>query len=499
MKRFFIVITGMLGFMSSTLWAKAPISEDTETCLDCHKTLHPGIVEDWKQSRHAVITPAEAMKAKGLALKVSSQNVPGKFKDISIGCAECHTLRPQAHKDTFDHNEYNIHVVVSPKDCATCHAEEAEQFDRNLMAHAHGNLVHNSVYQHLVRSINSTLIFNKGKIELKNPHPLTGMESCLYCHGTKLEFKGLVTRETDAGELEFPVIEGWPNQGTGRINLDGSRGACSACHTRHKFSIEMARKPYTCKECHVGPDVPAYKVYEASKHGNIYSAHNKDKYWDFKSVPWKVGKDFVAPTCATCHISLLVNTDGDLIVERSHDVISRLPYRIFGLIYAHPHPKTADTTIINNKDELQLPTDFGGGHATKYLVADDEKNKRRLTMQATCMSCHDRSWVERHWVRFENTIKQTNEMTLTATRIMKKIWEMEYAAGLNKKMNPFDEYIEKKWCDNWLFYANSIRFASAMAGGGDFGVFANGRYHISKNVMELREWLLLRQKTNRDD
>jgi hydroxylamine dehydrogenase len=56
----------------------------------------------------------------------------------------------------------------------------------------------------------------------------------------------------------------------GRVNLDGSRGACSACHTRHRFSIEMARKPYTCKECHVGPDVPAFKVYSASKHGNIF-------------------------------------------------------------------------------------------------------------------------------------------------------------------------------------------------------------------------------------
>ena len=48
----------------------------------------------------------------------------------------------------------------------------------------------------------------------------------------------------------------------------------------------MARKPYTCKECHVGPDVPAFKVYTASKHGNIFSARLAG--WDFESVPWKV-------------------------------------------------------------------------------------------------------------------------------------------------------------------------------------------------------------------
>ena len=62
------------------------------------------------------------------------------------------------------------------------------------------------------------------------------------------------------------------------------------------FSIEMARKPSTCKECHVGPDVPAAKVYASSKHGNIYSAMHKT--WDFEAVPWKIGEDFTAPTCA---------------------------------------------------------------------------------------------------------------------------------------------------------------------------------------------------------
>ena len=115
-------------------------------------------------------------------------------------------------------------------------------------------------------------------------------------------------RDTDAGELEFPVIAGWPNQGVGRINLDGSKGACTACHPRHSFSMAMARKPHTCKECHVGPDVPAYKVYLSSKHGNIYSSKHEE--WDFKKTPWTIGQDFTAPTCAACHVSLLTNTEG---------------------------------------------------------------------------------------------------------------------------------------------------------------------------------------------
>ena len=70
----------------------------------------------------------------------------------------------------------------------------------------------------------------------------TRADACIYCHGTEVTVTGTEVRDTDAGELEFPVLDGWPNQGVGRINPDGSAGACSACHTRHAFSLEMARK-----------------------------------------------------------------------------------------------------------------------------------------------------------------------------------------------------------------------------------------------------------------
>jgi hypothetical protein len=293
--------------------------------------------------------------------------------------------------------------------------------------------------------------------------------------------------------MTFPVIAGWPNQGVGRINLDGSLGSCSACHARHEFSIEMARKPYTCKECHVGPDVPAFKVYDASKHGNIFSSMNKA--WNFKDVPWTVGEDFTAPTCAACHISLLVNTEGEVVVERSHEVKNRLPWRIFGLIYAHPHPKEADTTIIRNKDGLPLPTDFGGGFASEYLLDESARTEARETMQSTCLSCHDKSWVDGHWDRFLNTIQVTNAATGTATQIMVEIWKDGLAAGHLSGNNPFDEFIERVWSDVWLFYSNSIRFTSAMGGGGDYGVFADGRYHSTKAIRELEDWFELRRQT----
>ena len=85
-------------------------------------------------------------------------------------------------------------------------------------------------------------------------------------------------------------------------------------------------------------------------------------------------------------------------------------------------------------------------------------------------------------------------MTLTATRIMMKGWDEKVANSANL----FDEAIEKHWVEQWLFFANSTRFASAMMGA-DYGVFANGRWYMSKNIQDLVDRLtfLLALKTKR--
>jgi len=475
--------------------ADAPVSDDTETCLGCHDSIHPGIVQDWKAGRHARNTPGEALKVQGEALLVSSKTVPDELQGVSVGCAECHTLRPDAHADTFEHNGYSVHVAVSPADCAVCHATEREQYGRNLMAHAYGNLTNNKVYGLLEQSINGIPSLENGRIVMESPGGTSNPESCLYCHGTRLALKGTETRDTDLGEMEFPVIEGWPNQGVGRVNLDKSLGACTACHPRHRFSLETARKPYTCKECHAGPDVPAYKVYAASKHGNIFSSQEAD--WNFRAVPWTLGKDFAAPTCAACHMSLLADTDGQVVAPRTHEVKDRLAYRLFGVIYAHPHPRSADTTVLRNSDGLPLPTDFQGRPAKSGLLDKKGMDARRKAMQAACLRCHDRSWVDGHWARMEATIRETNDAVRTGTRLLEEIWKRGGAAGLKAGGNPFDEFIEKKWTNTWLFYANSIRFSSAMAGGGDYGVFADGRYVLSETLQQMADWAQREAKSGR--
>ena len=457
---------------------RPPVSQETQDCIFCHASISPGIVDDWKRSRHAKTTPAEALKKPEAERRVSAGKVPENLTGTVVGCAECHTLNSEAHKDTFDHGDKQVHVLVSPKDCSTCHPAEAEQFGKNLMSHARRNLTDNKLYQKLTSAIAGTQTLKGMRTEITPPDDKTSADSCAQCHGTDVQVQGKETRETDQGEMEFPVLTGWPNQGVGRHNPDGSKGSCTACHSRHQFAIQTARQPYTCSQCHKGPDVPAYGVYGVSKHGNVFSAMKGE--WDLTAVPWQPGKNFVAPTCATCHVSLLVNGEGDVISKRTHQMNDRLPWRIFGLPYAHPHPKSPDTTTIMNKAGLPLPTELSGEPVSEFLIDGTEQTSRAQRMRTVCRACHSRDWVQGQWDRFENTIKVTNQMTLTATQIVEKAWE----TGLADKENPFDEAIEKQWVEQWLFFGNSTRLASAMMGA-DYGVFANGRWWMAKNIQEM--------------
>jgi hypothetical protein len=466
--------------------AAAPASEKSLACLECHLGIFPGIVADWKKSAHAQTTPAEALKKSSLERKVSVEAVPEALAGTAVGCAECHTANPEKHKDTFEHNGYQVHVVVTPEDCATCHAVEVREYGQNLMSHAYGNLNNNLVYHGLADAVNGLQSFDGTKATLAAPDPETFADSCLYCHGTAVEVKGMQTKETDFGELAFPVLSGWPNHGVGRLNPDGSKGSCTPCHTRHRFAIEMARKPHTCSECHKGPDVPSYGVYQVSKHGNIYSSLGQG--WNFEAVPWTVGKDFTAPTCAVCHASLVTTEDGGVVAKRTHRMNDRLPLRLMGLIYAHPHPKTPDTTVIKNKAGLPLPTELTGEPVSEFLIDEEEQKKRRAVLKGVCSTCHSTDWVDQHFARLENTIRTTNEMTLTATKIVLTAWEKGAAKGLAEGDSIFNEAIERKWVEQWLFFANSTRFASAMVGA-DYGVFANGRFYLSRNIQDMVDWL----------
>lgn len=488
-----IFITVMVASFMSLMVAFAQelpenVSPETKECLSCHTSYTPGIVYDWLESRHAKTTPAKALEMPEPERRISTPDVEENLAGVTVGCYECHALNPEKHQDNFKHFGYQINVIVSPNDCMICHPVEVEQYSTSTKAHAVGNLAENPIYTLLVETITGLKKVEDTKVIRGESSHITKHETCYGCHGTVVEVEGMVQIETEMGEIEVPDLSDWPNQGVGRINPDGSKGACSSCHPRHAFSLKDARKLYTCAQCHLDPDVPAYNVYKESKHGNIYYARGSD--WNYENVPWIVGKDFKAPTCAVCHTSLIADENGNVLAERTHDFDSRIWVRVFGLPYAHPHPKEGNTYIIENADGLPLPTTFLNQPAWDYLIDSTEMKKRQGEMEKICQACHSTKWVEGHFRKFDGTVKETDLMSLAATQLLLNAWEKQLA----NKENPFDEEIEIMWIKQWLFYPNSIRYASAMTGAPDYAAFKLGWWELSEKLQQMKNWIELRKK-----
>lgn len=452
MKRFLFGSLVLLFVLYAFLPATGSQVKKENSCMECHEIVTPGIVNDFKNSKH--------------------------YLRASISCTDCHCKREGP--DTFFHEGHRVNLVVTPRDCGRCHKKEEKEYELNMMSHAYGNLILNPIYLDLAKNVN--LLSETG---------LTMEDSCLSCHGTKIEVKGKEKRETPLGQIEFPKIEGWPNTGVGRINPDGSQGSCSACHPRHSFSVSVARRPDSCSRCHKGPDVPAYKIYSVSKHGIIYASHGKK--WNFEAKPWILGKDYNAPTCATCHISE-VRTDTELIAERTHSVSTRLPRKLFGIPYATNHPKSPKTYEVRNRMGLPLLSELSGEPRSEYLIDEKEYKDREAKMRSICLSCHSSSFAEKHFLRLNESVRTSNEITRRATQLLLS----SYKEGIAKMDDGlFNETIEKMWVETWLFYSNSIRLSSAM-GGADYGVFDGGRWNLGLTLERMKEYrdllFLLTQK-----
>ncbi len=458
----------------------APAGKETEACIECHRGYTPGIVRDWQRSRHARVTPGEGLRRPAPERRVSAKSVPASLQAVTVGCYECHGLNPSPERDTFDHFGFTINSVVSPNDCKVCHTEEAEQYAASKKAHALPNLDKNPVYSSLVHTLTGLKGMEDGKgIVSRGSSANARNETCYACHGTEVKSKGLKTITTGAGDMEVPDLTNMPNHGVGRINPDGSAGSCSACHARHAFSIEVARKPYTCAQCHLEPDVPAWNVYKESKHGNIFLSDTRG--FAFDKVPWVVGRDFRVPTCATCHNSLVTNEAGEVVRKRTHDFGSRLWVRIFGLVYSHPQPRDGRTYLIRNGDGLPLPTTFLGEPASAFLIDKEEQVRRLQEMKGLCGTCHSSVWTGKFFERFHTTVTEADRMVETSTRVLVQAWKK----GLAEKTNPFDETIEHLWMSQWLFHANSLRYGSAM-GGPDYGAFKGGWWELNRTLEKMR-------------
>ncbi|MFP3928602.1 MAG: multiheme c-type cytochrome [Desulfobacteraceae bacterium] len=402
-----IVLTVLLSGVSACIWAAALQAQSTPNsakekafriersmppeavaCIECHKQEHPGIFADWADSRHAAanITCYDCHRAEEFDPDVSRKHYRQYERDD----------RPYGTK------EYRTPVagVVSPKDCSRCHPDEAEQYSESK--HANTLEIIWKIDPWLNDGMNSDLERQSG---------------CFHCHGTVLEVVD--------GELS---PETWPNVGVGRINPDGSRGSCTSCHTRHRFSVMEARKPEACGQCHLGPDHPQIEIYMESKHGDIYTAYGDDYNWTAAPGTWSPGVDYRAPTCASCHIS------GAGTTLTTHDVTERLSWEI-----------QAPLTV--------RPSEFAAFPAKTNWETERDK------MKAVCMQCHSKAWVDAHYKTFDRVVKEYNEVYFKPAKDM---LDRLYEEGLLDDSRFFDEVLEVEFYELWHHEGRRARMGAAM-------------------------------------
>ncbi len=359
-------------------------------CVECHTKESPGIVNDWKASQHA---------------------------RSRVTCYDCHKAE-KTDADLQMHEGAMIAVIASPRDCSRCHPREVREFQESHHAKAATFLSKTTPEG---RKLDNVLGYG---IE----GPAAARVGCEKCHGSKIELgkNGTLTPAT------------WPNTGIGRVNPDGSKGSCTACHTRHKFSIGEARKPETCGTCHIGPDHPHIEIYLESKHGVIYAAEKDTWNWDIAGSNWDT-QYYRAPTCATCHMS------GVGKVEATHNVSSRLSWWL-----AKPRSKPRPNWKEN-----------------------------RETMQAVCKNCHSANWVTGFYKQGDDAINLYNEKFYDPVKAeMVKLYE----DGLLTK-EKFDEELEFKFFEYWHHEGRRAR-AGVFMMGADYAQW-HGFYELARNKLEI--------------
>jgi hypothetical protein len=367
-------------------------ADPVDNCLDCHDdSLMPGIYSDWSSSVHA------------------AENVT---------CIDCH-LADASDPDAIINHESsgnNISVVVSPLDCAECHAQQTQEFNQSL--HSFGALYYEDLFKKgklnfLESQIEGGYIVKDGE-EIDHAATLRGCQSC---HGTNMT--GKTTEDWDV----------WPNNGIGRINPDGSMGSCSACHSRHSFSIAEARHPETCGQCHMGPDHPQIEMFLESKHGNIYSSEGDS--WNWSKKNWTAGVDYRAPTCAGCHMS------GAPGAPKTHDVSVRLSWEL------EPEFSTRTNNIAN-----ALGTPFSDGSTWQT---------KQGRMKAVCNQCHSTTWTDNYYKQADLAVELYNIQYAEAKEFIIELYE----DGLLTE-DAFDEPIEFKVYEMWHHEGRRARMGAFM-------------------------------------
>ncbi len=451
----------------------AVIPDSSKACYDCHKQKTPALVDHWRGSTHA---------------------------EKGVGCVECHQAE-RGDADGFDHEGAFIATIVTPRDCSRCHVTEGAEFASSH--HAAGGNILASLDNRLAEVVEGARApFNphaKSPIPVGTLTQVNGMASvqlgCMQCHGSKVALAttdgGTVTvddlkpgpdgkptltaalAKVQKDQHGRPVLHSsaWPNTGIGRLNLDGSKGSCAACHSRHDFSPRRARQPEACGKCHMGPDHPQKEIFEESKHGIAFRDRMSEMNLDAKH--WVLGEDYsAAPTCATCHMSGNKKNGGKV----THDPGERISWTL--------------------RPPVSIPMDTDEKHAIvkeldpekrAALVKDSAEAKRRR-MQEVCSHCHTPDYVNGFYKQYDDLVILYNEKYAKPGAAI--------IAALRKEnlltAPEFDEKVEWTWYLLWHHEGRRARHGASMMGP-DYthwhGMFEVAERWYTEMIPEVRELL----------
>ncbi len=356
----------------------------TGECAECHRFTTPGIVHQYESSVHAA---------------------------ASVSCLDCH--RPSPGQTAQDHNGFQITAGVTSANCRACHESQYDEFVKSRHALPASAAVNGT------RGMTPEMIaegerFHPGAVD-RAPNALTEVEGagatragCMGCHSI------------------------------GSPNMDGSIGDCTTCHSRHSITLEVARLPQTCGQCHMGPDHSQFEIYTESKHGVMFNANRSSM--NLNAQPSELTTaDMPAPTCATCHMSGLEG------LTATHDTSQRLSYWLFA-------------TISKRRPDYE---------------------QAQSNMQAVCEKCHFAGSIEKFYAQAETVVDSTNKLVTEAESIIDGL----RADGLLTKA-PFDEPIEYEYFNYWHYYGRTAKHGAFM-GGADF-VQWHGNYELQERLATLR-------------
>jgi hypothetical protein len=353
-------------------------------CAECHRNLQYSVVHEFEMSRHA---------AKG------------------VTCLDCHQVA--AGQTGTNHNGFVINLGVTPANCRTCHETIYEQFVRSRHAAPSWVAVMGN-HEFSPEMIEQMEKLHPGSMK-RPPHPLTMLEGdssvksgCISCHAI------------------------------GKPNADGTIGNCTFCHTRHTSSIEVARLPSTCGQCHLGPDHSQIEIYTESKHGIMFAAQRNLMNLNAPADTLTT-RDMFVPTCATCHMSG-INGRGV-----THDPSERLSYNLFAEVTG-PRPNA---------------------------------ERAQAKMKDICLQCHTSSLVDGVYQNAAAVVDATNKKVLAARSIMDGL----KADGL-LSTNPFSQPVQFTYFDLWHYYGRTAKHAAFM-GGADY-VQWHGNFPILEHMVELQ-------------